>query len=84
MKYKIKHLYVRKMSQNEGQDIDWNKAERVVFPNLKPTSTSISLRLPQSMLQELKVVANKLDVPYQSLIKMILAERLKFNRRKAA
>jgi predicted DNA binding CopG/RHH family protein len=55
---------------------DWSKAERVVFPNLKPTTRTISLRLPNSMLERLKVAANKRDVPYQSLIKMFLKERL--------
>ena len=55
---------------------DWTKAERVVFPNLKPTTRTISLRLPNSMIDGLKVAANKRDVPYQSLIKMFLKERL--------
>jgi len=56
--------------------VDWDKAERVVFPNLKMTTKTISLRLPASMLDRLKVAANKRDVPYQSLIKMFLNERL--------
>ena len=56
--------------------IDWDKAELAVFPNLKPTTRTISLRLPNSMLDGLKVAANKRDVPYQSLIKMFLKERL--------
>lgn len=55
---------------------DWDKAERVLFPNLKQTTRTISLRLPESMLNRLKVAANKRDVPYQSLIKMFLMERL--------
>lgn len=55
---------------------DWDKAEVVVFPKLKPTTRTISLRLPASMLDRLKVAANKRDVPYQSLIKMFLKERL--------
>ena len=55
---------------------DWDKAELVVFPNLKPTTRTISLRLPSSMLDRLKVAANKRDVPYQSFIKMILKDRL--------
>lgn len=55
---------------------DWDKAEFVAFPNLKPTTKTISLRLPVSMLDRLRVAANKRDVPYQSLIKMILNERL--------
>jgi predicted DNA binding CopG/RHH family protein len=56
--------------------IDWSKARKVVFPNLKPSLKTISLRLPESMLDELKLLANKHDVPYQSLIKMFLAERI--------
>ena len=56
--------------------IDWPKARRVVFPNLKPSLKTISLRLPESMVEELKLLANKRDVPYQSLIKMFLAERI--------
>lgn len=56
--------------------VDWDKAETVIFPNLKPTTRTISLRLPASMLDRLKVAANKRDVPYQSLIKMFLKERL--------
>ncbi len=55
---------------------DWDKAERVVFPNLKMTTRTISLRLTASMLDRLKLAANKRDVPYQSLIKMFLKERL--------
>jgi len=56
---------------------DWSKAKRVVFPNLKLTSKSISLRLPETMLYRIKILANKRDVPYQSLIKIFLAEKLK-------
>ena len=56
--------------------VDWAKAERVRFANLKPSTRSISLRLPQGLLDDLKVAANKRDVPYQSLIKVWLAERL--------
>lgn len=55
---------------------DWSQARRVVLPNLKPSTRTISLRLPESMLNELKLLANKRDVPYQSLLKMFLAERL--------
>lgn len=56
--------------------IDWSKARRVILPNLKPSLKTISLRMPELMLAELKLLANKRDVPYQSLIKMFLAERL--------
>ena len=57
--------------------VDWSKAKRAVFPNLKPTHKSISLRLPLFMLDEIRVLANKKDVPYQSLIKVYLAEKIK-------
>ena len=56
--------------------IDWTRARRVILPNLKPSLKTISLRLPELMLAELKLLANKRDVPYQSLIKIFLAERL--------
>ena len=56
--------------------LDWSKAERAVFPNLKPSTKSISLRLPESILVGLKTLANKRDVPYQSLLKVFLAERV--------
>jgi predicted DNA binding CopG/RHH family protein len=56
--------------------VDWSKAKRVRFPNLKPSTTSISLRLPVAMLERIKIAANKRDMPYQSLIKAWLAEKL--------
>jgi predicted DNA binding CopG/RHH family protein len=56
--------------------IDWNNAGQALFPNLKPTMKTISLRLPEPMLNHLKVLANERDVPYQSLLKMFLKERL--------
>jgi predicted DNA binding CopG/RHH family protein len=55
--------------------VDWSKAKRVRLPNLKPSTTSISLRLPVTLLDRIKVAANKRDVPYQSLIKTWLAEK---------
>jgi uncharacterized DUF497 family protein len=55
--------------------VDWSKTERVRLPNLKPSTTSISLRLPVTLLDRIKVAANKRDVPYQSLIKTWLAEK---------
>ncbi len=55
---------------------DWTRAAQPTFPNLKPSTTSISLRLPVAMLEELKALANEKDVPYQSLMKVYLAERL--------
>jgi predicted DNA binding CopG/RHH family protein len=54
--------------------IDWKKAERTILPNLKPSTKKISLRLPELMIEELKLLANKRDVPYQSLMKIYLAE----------
>ena len=56
--------------------IDWSKAESVRLPNLKPSATAISLRLPNGLLERIKIAANKRDVPYQSLIKTWLAEKL--------
>ena len=56
--------------------LDWRGAERVRRPNLKPSTTAISLRLPQALLERIKVAANKQDVPYQSLIKTWLAEKV--------
>jgi predicted DNA binding CopG/RHH family protein len=61
---------------NSTDYVDWSKAKKVVFSNLKPSLKTISLRLPESMLDELKLLANKHDVPYQSLIKVFLAERI--------
>ena len=55
---------------------DLSKAQRVRFPNLKPSTTSISIRLPIGLLEDIKIAANKRDVPYQSLIKMWLAEKV--------
>lgn len=56
--------------------VDWSTAERVRLPNLKPSTKSISLRLPVSLLERIKIAANKRDVPYQSLIKTWLAEKI--------
>jgi len=56
--------------------IDWKKSKRTLLPNLKPSVKTISLRLPEAMLEELKLLANKRDVPYQSLVKIFLAERI--------
>ncbi len=74
--------------ENEGEEqqfwavhdvvdyFDWEKAEEGSFPALKPSTATISLRLPEAMLEELKVLAAEQDIPYQSLIKMYLAERI--------
>ncbi|NLH82299.1 MAG: hypothetical protein GX458_15835 [Phyllobacteriaceae bacterium] len=63
-------------SHDSVDRIDWSKAARVRLPNLKPSSTSISLRLPNALLERIKIAANKRDVPYQSLIKTWLAEKI--------
>ena len=57
--------------------VDWSKAGRARFPNLKPSSKAISLRLPVDLLERIKIMANKRDVPYQSLIKVWLSEKVK-------
>jgi predicted DNA binding CopG/RHH family protein len=56
--------------------LNWDQAERVAFPKLKPPTKTISLRIPESMLNEIRVLANERDVPYQSLIKVFLQERI--------
>jgi predicted DNA binding CopG/RHH family protein len=56
--------------------IDWSKSKRAIFSNLKPTVRSISLRLPELLIANAKVLANKRDVPYQTLMKTFLAERI--------
>jgi len=61
---------------DSSEYIDWSDAENVVMPKLKPSTKSISIRLPESMIEELKVLANKRDVPYQSLLKMFISERI--------
>jgi predicted DNA binding CopG/RHH family protein len=63
-------------SQDSTEYVDWATAKRVVLSKLKPSVKTISLRLTESMLEELKLIANKRDVPYQSLVKMFLAERI--------
>ena len=62
---------------DSSEYIDWKKAKKVVFPDLKPSVKTISLRLPESMLEEIKLLANKRDIPYQSLMKIFLSERIK-------
>jgi predicted DNA binding CopG/RHH family protein len=63
-------------THDSASQVDWSKAERVRFPNLKPTTTAISLRLPVGLLDRIKIAANKRDMPYQSLIKVWLAEKV--------
>ena len=63
-------------SQDSTAYVDWLKAKHAVLPNLKPTTKTISLRLPQHLLDSIKAAANARDVPYQSLIKVWLQEKL--------
>jgi predicted DNA binding CopG/RHH family protein len=63
-------------SHDSSDHLDWSKARKATLPNLKPTTKTISLRLPQHLLDSLKVAANARDVPYQSLIKVWLQEKL--------
>ena len=57
--------------------VDWKGAKRVTFSKLKPSLRTISLRLPEMMIEELKLLANKMDVPYQTLIKIYLSDRIR-------
>ena len=63
-------------SHDSTDYINWDKAEAIILPKLKPSTRTISLRLPELMLNELRVIANKRDIPYQSLIKLFLKERI--------
>ena len=63
--------------------VDWSKAERVIFPNLKPSTETISLRLPEYLLARIKQIANFKDVPYQSLMKIFLAEKVEESLKKS-
>ena len=56
--------------------VDWSKAPHITFGRLKPSTQTISIRLPVALLEDLKLLANKRDVPYQSLVKIFLAERV--------
>lgn len=57
--------------------VDWSKAKKMPFPNLKPSTRTVTIRLPEGLLHSLKILANKKDVPYQSLMKMFLAEKVR-------
>ena len=63
-------------SHDSTNHMDWSKATKATLPNLKPTTKTISLRLPQHLLDDIKTAANSRDVPYQSLIKVWLQEKL--------
>ena len=63
-------------SHDSTEYIDYSKSQRMVFPRLKPSTETISLRLPKSLLDQLKTLANKRDVPYQTLLKLFVFERV--------
>ena len=67
-------------THDTSEYFDLSKAERAVLPNLKPSTKTISLRLPESLLDSIKIEANKRDMPYQSLIKVWLAKEIQENR----
>ena len=67
---------------DSSEFVDWSKAEPVSLPNLKPSTRTISLRLPEGLLDSIKIEANKRDMPYQSLIKAWLAEDVKASQQK--
>jgi len=72
-------------SSHDSTDyIDWSKVRQIKLANLKPSTKTISIRLPESLLEDLKLLANKRDVPYQSLLKIFLAERVQDELQSAA
>jgi predicted DNA binding CopG/RHH family protein len=71
------------MKHDTTEYLDWSKAQPLRFTKLRPSTATISLRLPKGMLDELRVLANERDVPYQSLLKVYLAERIAEERRPA-
>lgn len=71
-------------NKDSSEFINWDDGEVVTFPKLKPSTKTISLRLPESMLEELRILANKRDVPYQSLIKVYLMEKINSELRRSA
>lgn len=71
-------------AHDSAEYVDWKQARGVRLPNLKPTTRTVSIRLPVTLLEDLKLLANKRDVPYQSLLKIYLAERIEEELRAAA
>jgi predicted DNA binding CopG/RHH family protein len=85
MSKKLKEIPIHKTEDSEREFwaendstefVDWNESESLVLPKLKPSTKTISLRISSSMLDKIRLVANKRDVPYQSLIKSFLQERI--------
>ena len=93
MKKKFKNIPTFKNEEEErnfwanadsSEYLNWNDGEVTSFPKLKPSTKTISLRIPETMLNELRTIANKRDVPYQSLIKVFLKERINSEFRRTA
>lgn len=76
-RFKTEHEERRFWQTHDSTEyMDWDEAAETILAKLKPSTKTISLRLPESMIEELKLLANKKDIPYQSLLKVYLAERL--------
>ncbi len=71
-------------NEDSTEHVDWGKGKQARFPNLKPSVKTISLRIPESLLDDLKEMAHSRDVPYQSLIKLYLADRIRKEKKGAA
>ena len=83
-KFKSEKEELEFWSTHDSADyIDYSKAKRTLFPNLKPSTRTISIRLPESLVEHLQVLANKRDIPYQSLLKMFLIEKVEEEFREA-
>ena len=83
-KFKSEKKELEFWSTHDSADyLDFSKTKRALFPNLKPSTRTISIRLPESLIEHLKVLANKRDIPYQSLLKMLLVEKVEEEFREA-
>jgi len=83
-KFKSEKEELEFWSTHDSTDyIDYSKTKRTLFPNLKPSTRTISIRLPESLVEHLQVLANKRDIPYQSLLKMFLIEKVEEEFREA-
>ena len=84
LKFKNEKKEFEFWSSHDSTDyVDYSKAKRVLFPNLKPSTRTISIRLPESLITHIKVLANRRDIPYQSLLKMYLIEKVEDEFREA-